>query len=176
MCTRDALSESVVQLIERGINVESLVVSIAGNPPSENDWSKLFNRFTATGNVEILRIDFGSLSKPQAMANWIVDVWFPQALIDADAATILSGARPVRATKLASGTTQAVRIVWEDLQPDLSVKAAGAVEVRLIEGESPALSVVRLSSGMLQGETLLMDKLLEAVNKFAYKKQYCTPV
>ena len=46
-----------------------------------------------------------------------------QALIEANAATILSGARPVRARKLPSPDPNRVdiHIAWEDLQPDLSV-------------------------------------------------------
>ena len=74
----------------------------------------------------------------------------PQALIDADAATILRGARPVRAVKIAE--TGAVQIKWEDLQPDLTVKAAGGLEIRLQQGSTPGLSVVRLSQGSLPGE------------------------
>ena len=46
-------------------------------------------------------------------------ITIPQALIDADAATILRGARPVRAVKVAE--TGAVQIKWEDLQSDLTV-------------------------------------------------------
>ena len=77
---------------------------------------------TSSSNVELLRIDFGAINKPQALTNWLADVWFPQALIDADAATILRGARPVRAIKVAE--TGAVQIKWEDLQPDLTVIAS----------------------------------------------------
>ncbi len=37
------------------------------------------------------RIDFGAINKQDALTNWIADIWFPQALIEADAATILTG-------------------------------------------------------------------------------------
>ena len=48
---------------------------------------------------------------------------YSQALIEANAATILSGARPVRARKLPSPDPNRVdiHIAWEDLQPDLTV-------------------------------------------------------
>ena len=75
--------------------------------------------------MELIRIAFGAINKPAALTNWIGDIWFPQALIEADAATILTGARPVRAVKnLETGNVQ---IKWEDLQPDLvMVKRNGA--------------------------------------------------
>lgn len=100
-------------------------------------------------------------------------MWFPLALIEADAATILTGARPVRALK--DPVTGAVQIKWEDLMPDLTIKAAGALEIRIIEGENPALSVVRIAGGSLPGEMQLMDRLVEGVNKNVYKRLICTP-
>lgn len=130
--------------------------------------------FTAQSDVELIRINFGAINKPAALTNWIGDIWFPQALIEADAATILTGARPVRAVKNAE--TGAVQIRWEDLQPDLTVKAAGGIEIRVLTGESPAISVVRLSSGTLPGEMQLIDRLVEGVNKNVYKRQICSPV
>jgi hypothetical protein len=124
--------------------------------------------------VELIRIAFGAINKPAALTNWIGDIWFPQALIEADAATILTGARPVRAVKnLETGNVQ---IKWEDLQPDLTVKAAGGLEIRVLQGESPAISVVRLSAGSLPGEMQLIDRLVEGINKNVYKRQICSPV
>ena len=173
LCTRDSLSEAAARLVGRGDNLEALVVSIAGKPLTDKEWNQQFSRLTSASNVELLRIDFAQILKPQILTNWIVDTWFPQALIDADAATILSGARPVRATKNKDGS---IKIVWEDLQPDLTVKAAGSVEIRLIQGESPAISAVRLTDKPLPGEMQLMDKLVEGVNKNVYKRQLCVPL
>ena len=124
--------------------------------------------------MELIRINFGAINKPAALTNWIGDIWFPQALIEADAATILTGARPVRAVK--NTETGAVQIRWEDLQPDLTVKAAGGLEIRVLQGETPAISVVRLSSGTLPGEMQLIDRLVEGVNKNVYKRQICSPM
>ena len=131
-------------------------------------------RVTGGSDVELMRINFGAIIKPAALTNWIGDIWFPQALIEADAATILTGARPVRAVKIPE--TGAVQIRWEDLQPDLSVKAAGGLEIRVIQGEAPAITVVRLSGGSLPGEMQLIDRLVEGVNKNVYKRQICSPV
>jgi hypothetical protein len=69
-----------------------------------------------------------------------------------------------------------VQIRWEDLQPDLTVKPAGGLEIRVVQGESPAVTVVRLSSGSLPGEMQLIDRLVEGINKNVYKRQICTPV
>ena len=96
-----------------------------------------------------------------------------QALIEADAATILTGSRPVRAVK--NPETGSVQIKWEDLQSDLTVKAAGGLEIRVLQGENPAISVVRLSEGSLPGEMQLIDRLVEGVNKNVYKRQICSP-
>ena len=137
--------------------------------------SNSFPHNSAGGSdVELIRIEFGAINKAAALSNWIGDVWFPQALIEADAATILTGARPVRAVK--NPETLAVQIKWEDLQPDLTVKPAGGLEIRLLQGDSPAISVVRLSAGSLPGEMQLIDRLVEGVNKNVYKRQICTPV
>ena len=175
VCTRGALGEAAARAVARRLDaLEALVRSIAGAPPSEREWDQLFTRMASSSNVELLRIDFGAIIKPQALTNWLADVWFPLALIEADAATILRGARPVRAVKVEG--TGAVQIKWEDIQPDLSVKAAGGLEIRLEQGDTPALSVVRLSQGALPGEMQLMDRLVEGVNKNVYKRQLCSPV
>lgn len=87
----------------------------------------------------------------------------------------------MRAVKRAAGAgtgadvEPAVQIVWEDLQPDFSVKSTVGVEIRLLGGAQPAVSVVRISTSSLPGESQLVDKLLEGINKVAYKKQFCTP-
>ena len=137
-CTRDALAECITRVVEKGLykgNIAAQVISIAGNLPTEKEWTQVFNRLTAGSNVELLRVEFGAVLKQQPMINWIADSWFPQALIDADAAVILTGARPVRALKKASG---AINIVWENLQADLTAKKVGEVEIRLIPGTETA--------------------------------------
>lgn len=174
-CTRDSLAETIARLVGQQIHLSNdfnaQVISIAGMPPTENDWSTIFVRATTGSNVELLRVDFAEVLKPQALTNWVADVWFPQALIDADAATILTGARPVKANKLPNGN---IIIIWEDIQKDLTVRRVGEVEIRLTTGEKPSLRAVRLSSEILPGETQLMEKLIEGVNKQVYKKQLCT--
>jgi hypothetical protein len=155
--------------------MNSLVVSTAGSKPTTQQWDRLFSRLVAGSNTELIRIDFAEVSKPQQLVNWLVDVWFPQALIDADAATILTGARPVRALK--GSLTEAggsVTIVWEDIQPDLSVKSLKGLEIKLELGPTPGFSVLRLQPKALPGETALVDRLLEGVSKNVYKKQFCT--
>ena len=112
--------------------------------------------------------------KRKAFSSWLADQWFSQALIDADAATVVSGARPVKALKEDNGN---VRIIWEELQPDMSVKEVGTVVLCLQDGDSEnVLSCMRMSESVLPGEAQLMEKLLEAVNKNVYKKGLCTPV
>mmetsp|Transcript_10932 Transcript_10932/g.17812 ORF Transcript_10932/g.17812 Transcript_10932/m.17812 type:complete len:455 (+) Transcript_10932:88-1452(+) len=192
VCTRDSLAEMVAQLVQRGSSgskqaaglsaLNCLITSIDGPVPTQSDWDKVFSRLQATGDVELLRIEFKSIPKLSPFVNWICDTWFPQALIDADAATILRGARPVRATKTSPVT---IRIAWEDIQPDLSVKPAGSLELTIQAGPDsaeptaeemaafvPSLSVVRAASSPLPGEGQLMDRLTEAINKNAYKKKF----
>lgn len=185
VCTREALSEVISQLLlrekerrassnEQGI--DSLVVSIAGPPLRGRDWDKLFDRMQSSGDVELLRIDFKSILKPQQLANWVCDSWFPQALIEADAATILTGSRPVRASQI---SPESIRVTWEDLQSDLTVRSAGCMEINIVtgkDGRSPHLTVLRLADGPLPGEGPLVDRLVEAINKSVYKKQFCVPV
>jgi hypothetical protein len=177
ICTRESLAEATVRLlnVEGGESLQGQVVSIAGEPPSDKEWMQLFSRLKSSDNVEILRVEFGEVLKPQALLNWVADTWFPQALIDADAATILAGARPVRASKIGD---KSIRIVWEDMQPDLTIKTVGGVELKLITENAsspPALVAVRLSGKSLPGEMQLMDRLIEGINKSVYKKQICTP-
>lgn len=182
VCTREALSEVISQLLLRGEDpsneqvIDSLVVSIAGPPLRGRDWDKLFDRMQSSGDVELLRIDFKSILKPQQLANWVCDSWFPQALIEADAATILTGSRPVRASQI---SPESIRVTWEDLQSDLTVKSAGCLEINIVtgkDGRSPHLTVLRLADGPLPGEGPLVDRLVEAINKSVYKKQFCLPV
>jgi len=182
--TRDSLAEMLAQLVARsdkkGVSeraLDALVVSIAGPEPQQVDWDKIFNRLLTVGDVELLRIDFQSVPKQLQFVNWLADTWFPQALIDADAATVLSGSRPVRAVKTSPAT---VRIFWEDLQSDLTVRAVGSLEITVnsapdsLEDASfvPSIRAVRVAAEPLPGESLLMDKLLEAINKSAYKKKF----
>jgi hypothetical protein len=149
-----------------------LIISIPGNAPSDKDWDQLFARFNTNSNSEILKLDFKELIKPALFVSWLTDTWFPQALIDADTATILTGARPVRIVK---SSETSVKIFWESLQPDLTVKVPGALEIRLLTSP-PSLSVVRQASGELPGEILLVDRLIEGINKFIYKKNIAVPM
>ena len=123
-------------------------------------------------NVELLSVAFGEIKKPAALSTWLVDQWFPQALIDADAATILTGARPVRAQKVSESVVQ---IKWEELQPDLSVRPAGALEIR-IDAAKATLSVVRASGGgagaSLPGEMQHLDRLLAGITKKCFKEGF----
>lgn len=176
VCSRDSMAEAVVRLCSGASSLnaglDTLVVSIVGKTPTDTDWAKLFSRLTPTSNAELLRIDFAEILKPKPLVNWIVDSWFPQALIEADAAIVTKGARPVRASKTSDST---IDISWEKLMPDLTVKQAGKLQIRLTLGEKPNLSVVRLTDGTLAGESQLIDKLIEGINSNAYKKQFCTP-
>jgi hypothetical protein len=187
LLTRDSLAEMLSQVVNRqragaGVQeraLDALVVSIAGPEPAQRDWDRIFTRLQAVGDVELLRVDFASVPKQLQFVNWLADTWFPQALIDADAATVLTGSRPVRAVKTSPAT---IRIFWEDLQPDLTVVAVGSLEITIssapdgIDGADstfvPCLTAVRVASEPLPGESLLMDKLLEAINKAAYKKKF----
>ena len=172
VCTRHSLAESCYRLLNNNQFIEGLVVSIPGNIPSEKDWDQLFARFNTNSNSEILKLDFKEMTKPALFLSWLIDTWFPQALIDADTATILTGARPVRIVK---SSDNSVKIFWESLQPDLSVIVTGALEIRLLSSP-PSLSVIRQSSGELPGEILLVDRLVEGINKFIYKKNIAIPM
>ena len=172
VCTRHSLAETCYRLLNNNQFIEGLVVSIPGNIPSEKDWDQLFARFNTNSNSEILKLDFKEMTKPALFLSWLIDTWFPQALIDADTATILTGARPVRIVK---SSDNSVKIFWESLQPDLSVIVTGALEIRLLSSP-PSLSVIRQSSGELPGEILLVDRLVEGINKFIYKKNIAIPM
>lgn len=175
LCTRKSMGGSVARLVgQPNVNtgdVDALVISIAGDDPTDKDWERLFGRLSASGDVEVLRVDFKQIAKPQQLLRWVVDAWFPAALIDADVATVSAGARPVRAELTADNV---VRIFWEELQPDLSVKRVGSVEIRISQPEntSASLAVVRLASRELPGEMQLMDKLVEGLKTVALKKQF----
>lgn len=174
MCTRNTLADAIIRKVAKAQTINALVVSIVGAPPSDKEWDSLFQRMQQGANVELLSIEFGELKKPAALASWLVDSWFPQALIDADAATILRGARPVRAVKVSDSLVQ---IKWEELKADLSVSAAGGLDIR-IDAANPSLSVVRSSGSSgasLPGEMQLVDKLLEGVNKNVFKRSMATP-
>jgi len=172
VCTRHSLAEACYRLLEKNQFVDGLIISIPGNAPSDKDWDQLFARFNTNSNSEILKLDFKELIKPALFVSWLTDTWFPQALIDADTATILTGARPVRIVK---SSETSVKIFWESLQPDLTVKVPGALEIRLLTSP-PSLSVVRQASGELPGEILLVDRLIEGINKFIYKKNIAVPM
>lgn len=178
ICTRNALAEAIVRKVTRGTGaIDALVVSIIGNVPTEKDWETLFTRMQTGSNVELLRMEFGEMKKPAAFATWLVDSWFPQALIDADAATILTGARPVRARKV---NDSLIKIVWEEMAADLSVKSPGGLDIIINgggAGTSPYLSVIRATAGgsSLPGEMSMVDKLLEGINKNAFKRNFASP-
>lgn len=187
-CSRDSLAESLLQSISNvGKDqkvLEALIISIVGKSPSAVEWKQLFSRVTNSNNIDIVRIPFKDINKPTLLLNWISEFWFPQALIDADAATILTGARPVRAMNIKGKepNEQIVKIAWEDLRPDLTSVAVGHLEISLEnvgskdEGKRPSIVVKRMATGNLPGELQLMDKLVEGVNKNVYKKQFCTPL
>ena len=172
VCTREAISEAAVRYIDAGSQgLESLVVSISGEPLSDNEWDRQFVKLSTGSNAELLAVDFGSIAKPQQLLSWITDSWFPQALIEADAATVYAGARPVRAIKTSPLTVQ---IKWEDLSPSFDVIPVGGLEIKLETEPNPSLRVVRLTNKPLPGEAQLVDKLVEAINKQVYKKQFAT--
>lgn len=175
LCTRDSLAEAVTKIIVKDkVRLGQLnfqVTSIEGPLPTEENWNGLLAKISGGENVELCRVQFAEITKPQALTNWVADTWFPQALIDADAATILSGARPVKASKLSNGN---IRIIWENILPDLSVKRVGEVEIRIdATGSTPSVSAVRLAESILPGEDQLMEKLVEGINKNVFKKQFC---
>ena len=171
VCTRNALTESILLQTKRNENIDAMVMSIDGDSPTEKDWKQAFNRVSSgKTNVEVLRIDFEDIAKPQALQKWIVDTWFPQALIDADAATKLAGARPVRATVSPSNSNQ-INIMWEDLQPDLTTLKVGELQVTINCEDEKSITVKRIASEILPGEMQLMDKLVEGINKNVYKKK-----
>ena len=176
-CTRDSLGETITRLIKTDLyksssNFNAQVISLAGPAPTEKEWKINFAKLAGGKDVELLRMEFDEILKEKAFSNWLADQWFPQALIDADAATIIAGARPVKAVKQENGN---IKIFWEELKPDLSVLKVGEIEVRLENTDaSKALSVIRISGKELPGESQLMDRLLEAVNKNAVKKNFVT--
>ena len=173
LCTRESISEAACRYIDAGnAGLESLVVSISGEPLSDSEWNRQFMKLSSGSNAELLAIDFGSIAKPQQLISWITDSWFPQALIEADAATVYAGARPVRTIKTSPLT---IEIKWEDLSPNFDVIPVGGLEIRLETETNPSLRVVRLTNKPLPGETQLVDKLVEAINKQVYKKQFATP-
>merc|ERR1711871_1460203 len=173
----DSLGETLTRLVKTDVYKSSThfnaqVISLAGPPPAEKDWDTNFARLAGGKDVELLRMEFDEINKEKAFLNWITDQWFPQALIDADAATIVAGARPVKAVKQGNGT---IKIIWEESKSDLSVVKMGEIEVRLKNSETTkALSVIRMSGEELPGESQLMDRLLEGVNKNAVKKNFVT--
>ena len=190
ICTRGSLCEAVCRLTEKalsssgkGVEATGFIQSITGPIPSERDWEGLFSRLLSSSSrqedVQLLQVEMEAINKPTALGNWLVDNWFPSALIDADAATILTGARPVRASKVSTDKDNEVKIkiLWEDLQSDLTVMTAGALQIEVSpRSNPPAITVKRLSKGgALPGETMIVDKLVEAINKSVYKKQFCIP-
>ena len=171
--TRDAISEAACRYIDGGATgLDALVVSTVGEPLNDNEWSRQFVKLSSVGNAELLVVDFGSIPKPDQMVSWIIDTWFPQALIEADAATVVAGARPVRATKISSKTVQ---IKWEDISPTFDVIPVGGLEIKLETEKNPSLRVVRLNNKPLPGEMQLLDKLVSSINTQVYKKQFATP-
>ena len=130
ICTRDTLAEAIVQSISREESVEVQVLSTEGSELSELEWEKSFQRLATDGAAELLRLDFARIDKLKQFSTWISSTWFPSALIDANAATILSGARPVRAVEQGVGV---IHLVWEDVQSDLSVKRAGHLVVTITQ-------------------------------------------
>ncbi len=166
ICTRDTLAEAIVQSIDRKKPVEVQVLSTEGSVLSKQEWEKSFQRLATDGAAELLRLDFASIDKFRQFSTWISSTWFPSALIDANAATILSGARPVRAVEVREGV---IHLEWEDVQPDLTVNKAGYLVVTITE-EPACLVVTRSQSGSLPGEVELMDNLVENIQKIYQKR------
>lgn len=176
-CTRDSLATCIVQMLNmqsgKGkTDVDAVIQSIPGLAPNPEDWLKLLQRAQSGGNLELLRVEFAEILKPNLFINYLMDTWYPQALIDSNAATIRSGPRPVRTTKTSDKSFQ---ITWEDLLPDLTVKTPGTIRIELVtDAKVPYLAATRVAERSLPGDKALIDKLLEEINKSAYKKQFCT--
>lgn len=196
-CSQSALDGAVTRLVSKQVThltaggkgalpaVTAVVVtSIAGPIPSDKDWDAAFQRVLTmgkgAGSAELIKIEFGSVQKEAAFLLWITNSWFPQALVEADAATILSGSRPVRAVR-STKEDNAISVIWENMDPQtMRPVFVGSLEIRLVakgeEGANPYLSVRRVSDGKpLQGEGLLVDKLVEGINRNAFKKNFATP-
>lgn len=171
MCTRDTLAEAIVQSVERSMPVEAQVLSTEGKALSQAEWSSSFQRLSTEGSSQLLRLEFASINKLKQFNTWLCSTWFPSALIDANAAIILTGARPVRALSRGDST---VEVVWEQINPDLSVTRAGSLNMEITE-DPPALTVTRAQAGALPGEVELMDNLVENVGTI-YKKKLVSPV
>lgn len=170
ICTRSTCVDGILQILQRKTAIETFITSTEGKPLEESDWDQLFARISTSNNSEMLRIQFSKLNRIDLFLNWLVDSWFPTALIESDSATILTGPRPVRMIKTSSNT---VEIIWEDIQPDLSIKNIGSLEINLLE-EANCLSVRRKANSFLANENQLIDKLVEGVNKNVYKKGFAT--
>jgi hypothetical protein len=106
--------------------LECQLLSIAGSPPSDAEWTAMLARITGGKGSSLLRIDFAEIPSRDKLCMWIQRDWFPRALVDADAATILTGARPVRAVVRPEG----VVITWETLRSDLTAEKVGELLVR----------------------------------------------
>jgi hypothetical protein len=174
-CTRDSLAEALARLVAReAYDTDALIVSITGSSPSDKEWDRLFQRVASKQNAELLRMEFGSIVKPDALLQWLVDTWFSQALVEADAATVLTGARPVRAVKTSSSSAE---IKWDDLTPELTVRSVGSLVVSLDlgTGSGACLVITRNADKPLPNESQLIDKLVEGVNKTVFKKGFCSP-
>lgn len=171
ICTRDTLAEAIVQSVGRSTPVEAQVLSTEGKALSQAEWSSSFQRLSTEGSSQLLRLEFASINKLKQLNTWLCSTWFPSALIDANAAIILTGARPVRALSRGDST---VEVVWEQINPDLSVTRAGSLNMEITENP-PALTVTRAQAGALPGEVELMDNLVENVGTI-YKKKLVSPV
>ncbi len=79
-------------------------------------------RLSSRSSSELLKVEFSAVNRPGPFMAWIANSWFPQALIDTNAAVVLSGARPVRAVIVGDDK---VEIRWEKLSRDLKAEAAG---------------------------------------------------
>jgi hypothetical protein len=171
ICTRDTLAEAIVQSVDRSSPVEALVLSTEGKMLSKNDWAKSFQRLSTEDSSQLLSLEFASVNKLKQLTSWVTGTWFPAAIIDSNAAVILSGARPVRAVSKVDGV---VELVWETMTADLQVKPAGSLKVTITE-QPPALTVTRSQAGALPGEVELVDNLVENAQQI-YRKKLATPL
>lgn len=200
ICTRDGIAKLAVrclkrrtlwnQLSGRRSSRGILVHTVAGPPQDSDGWESLFIKLESTSSSsrperELLKIEFASVPKPQALLTWLCDSWFSQAAAEADASRTFSSIRPVRAVQTGIAN---VKIAWEEILPDLTVRPVGSLEVQLsgISGTTPPascqpegaktrsnLTITRSSALPLPGDVQLVKSLEDAINKLAEKKQVC---
>jgi hypothetical protein len=151
--------------------------SIRGPPPTPAEWTSILSKALTPDALQrvLLSVPFQEVLRPQALMSWLSDTWYPQAVIDINAAVTTSGARPVKISR--AGESSLV-IVWEELRSDLKVVRVGELRIDVTlggEGKSPCLTVMRdAAAGVLPGNALLAENLQNALKNNVYRKQLCT--